>query len=79
MKPKVTIVSIDDWDGIYVDGKCVNQGRGFDVHIFLETLVVARVDLGFSFSTFYPSGRDVKEAHELGQLPDTLAELKDPP
>lgn len=66
-KKKIVIVSGDDWEGLYIDGKIVDQGHRLRLEEVLRLL-------GFDV--------DCKEAdnewlEQYGNLPDKLKDVKE--
>ncbi len=77
-KPKIRIVSIDDWTAVYIDGKSVYQGHEISTHHLLFDVLPEngiRLDLDISWVEGGPE--DEAEANECGNLPDEAGNLID--
>jgi len=66
-----TVVNGDDWTGLYVDGKLVEQGHSISAS---DALRIARDYKKIeSVETLYA---DIDWLHDLGWLPDKLSDVK---
>ena len=63
--PKFVLVSADDWEAFYVDGKCAEQGH----HVQLIDLLAEN---GVSIVEYEACNDPYLES---GQFPDTLSEV----
>ncbi len=75
-KPRVTYASVDEWKGLYVDGKCVMQDHDLYSYNLLEKLG----ELGLIDFQGHADSMDEDElyAHccDVGQFPEDEADLK---
>jgi len=63
---KLVIISGDDWEGIYIDGKLIDEGHSIDWRFVLKVL-------GYNISGTYIED---EEFWEIGNLPDKLEDLE---
>jgi hypothetical protein len=64
---KIDIITLDDWEGVYLDGKLIDQGHSLDLREVLTTL-------GFHVESQYVIG---EELDEFGNsFPTSLEEFK---
>lgn len=65
MKPDAVIVLGDDWEGLYLDGKLVEEGHSLDARMTLEAV-------GYDVKTMEA---DAEWLTDRGRLPDKLDEV----
>jgi hypothetical protein len=65
--PSITFVDGDDWEGLYLDGKLVDEGH----HVRLGDIFR---HLGIAFNVIYP---DMEWLGERGNLPQNLDEVEE--
>jgi hypothetical protein len=75
-KPKLRLVSIDDWCALYLDGKSIYQGHSLELDRFFAVLEENGVSTCLDFSSRQGSATDENKAHDLGNLPDYEEELE---
>lgn len=66
IKPNLTVISLDDWIGIYKEGKLLLQGHSIDYYELLEKL-------GYNVDSKYIPNDDLDEFGN--QLPEQLSEI----
>jgi len=64
--PKIALVDGDDWQGLYVDGKLLQQGHVISSD---DILKATGIDYDYIFA-------DIDWLGERGDLPDNLNEVK---
>lgn len=66
---KLKNISLDDWEGWYLDGKLIQQGHSTDANDLLEKI------LGESIDSEYIENDDLDEFGN--SLPDSLEEIEE--
>jgi hypothetical protein len=67
---KIEILTFDDWEALYVDGKLKDQGHSLRVDSVLSAL-------GFNVEKRYVNNYQVDDLNHFGNsCPDSLEELK---
>lgn len=66
MSKEITIVSGDDWQGLYVDGKLVDEGHSIQLDTFAR---IMGIDLN-------EKEADFDWLEKEGRMPDNLSEVK---
>ena len=75
---KAVLVSGDDWEALYVDGKCVAQCYCIDAFYMLQ--LAEENDFTFSqFKSVDASGEDCDECYDSGGFPEELEDFINPP
>lgn len=75
-KPKLRLVSIDDWCSLYLDGKSIYQGHRLDLDRFFDVLLAAGVSTCLDFKSLQGTAGDEDCAHDLGTLPEYSEDLE---
>jgi hypothetical protein len=65
LRKKIVIVELDNWIGLYIDGKCVFQGHSMEPYFLLELLKIEN-------ERHWIENYDP----DAGSLPDDLSELE---
>jgi len=74
---KITIVSNgDDWEGLYVNGKCIVQDHRISRMDLIEEILKV-VDKGsISVEECYLTDEYIEKAYNTGCFPDNLSEME---
>jgi hypothetical protein len=72
IKNRVLVISVDDWEAIYVDGKCVAQGHYIDVRTALKLAKFKYSEIVFAWAD--PKDDDLVST--LGCFPSEQSKLK---
>lgn len=68
--PEVVRVSVDDWEGVYLDGKLVAENHS------LRASDILRIFAKLGLITYMAREGDSEWLEEEGRLPELLAEVK---
>lgn len=67
---KITILTFDDWQALYADGKLIDQGHSLNIESSLKAL-------GFEVEQNYYSNAQVEDLDHFGNsAPNNLDEFK---
>jgi hypothetical protein len=69
----IDIVTLDDWEGLYINGKLVDEDHSIRLDTVLKKL--AR-EYKFTFRSRYVSPEFEEKIHEVGNLPENLDEVE---
>ncbi len=69
MNKKLSILTFDDWQALYVDGKLIDQGHSLNIESSLKAL-------GFDVEEKYYSNSQVKDLDHFGNsAPEKLTDF----
>lgn len=74
---KITIVSADEWDGLYLNGECIWQHHDLTLCHFIEALKENGVTTMSPFAVEFDRLSEEEYDHlcDVGNLPDRLEEV----